>query len=168
MQYAASETAELVLAVQNLDGVPSADALALQFIQPVGSDEVATTVGIAPARPEFIDLGTGSMATSVSCMVFVVTVAVLVVDLVAMGFVVVRGWSRLSMALVCGPCLLKAGGRSLENQERRTMCSNTASASRSQLLRFNSNVDFRFAPLYWRARVKCAQRTGMLQNAAPS
>lgn len=54
MQHAASETTEFVFAVQNLDGVPSADALALQVIQPVGSDEVGTAVGIAPTFPEVI------------------------------------------------------------------------------------------------------------------
>lgn len=57
VQHAASETTELVLAVQNLDGVPSADALSLQVIQPAGSDEVATAVGIATAGPGFTDFG---------------------------------------------------------------------------------------------------------------
>lgn len=53
MQHATSETAELVLAVQNLDGVPSADALAFQVLQLVGSDEVATAVRIAPTGPGY-------------------------------------------------------------------------------------------------------------------
>lgn len=59
MQHTASETAEFVLAVQNLDGVPSADALALQVFQLVGSDEVATAVGIAPTGPDSLIFGAG-------------------------------------------------------------------------------------------------------------
>ena len=54
MQHAAGETAELVLAVQNLDGVASADALALQVVQLVGSNKVVTAVGVAPTGPEII------------------------------------------------------------------------------------------------------------------
>lgn len=53
VQHSTSEATEFVLAVKNLDGVPPADALALQVIQLVGSNEVATAVGIAPTSPAF-------------------------------------------------------------------------------------------------------------------
>lgn len=51
VEDAPGEAAELVRAVQDLHGVSSADALALQLLQPLGPDEVATAVGVTPARP---------------------------------------------------------------------------------------------------------------------
>lgn len=51
MEYAPGETAELVLTIQDLHGVSSADALALEFLQLVDADEGAPAVGIAPTRP---------------------------------------------------------------------------------------------------------------------
>lgn len=51
MQHSSGEAAELMLAVQNLNGVPSADALALQALQLASADEVAPSVSVAPAGP---------------------------------------------------------------------------------------------------------------------
>jgi len=54
VEHASGEAAELVLAVKDLHGVSSADALALQLLQLVGPDKVAPAVGVTPARPGIV------------------------------------------------------------------------------------------------------------------
>lgn len=51
VQHPPRETAKLVLAVQDLDSIPSPDALALYLLQIMSSDKVAPPVGITTTGP---------------------------------------------------------------------------------------------------------------------